>query len=108
MVLKVEYVFFVLVMGIAFSVAASCAGCNPDYGVDGKKVYEGECGICHGENGRQGTSGASDLSTSKMSMEDRIDIITNGSDNDQMLPFKDNLSKKQIKAVAEYIETLRK
>ena len=94
---------------------------NPDYvdpgphnvdGVDIRKMYIRLCVDCHGEAGDAGLMGASDLTTSTMSLEDRIDIITNGSDNGKMNPFSaakyGELDSSEIEAMAKYIETLRK
>jgi len=72
----------------------------------GKLVYKQYCVICHGGDGTLAVSNATDLSTSTISLEDRIDQITNG--KGLMTPYKDILSKEQISAVAEYIEELRK
>lgn len=74
--------------------------------VDGSKIYKTYCVTCHGIYGDMGGSGAFDLSTSKLTLEERIQVITNG--RNLMTPFKGLLSEEKIKAVAEYIETLRK
>jgi len=72
----------------------------------GKLVYKQYCVICHGADGTLAVSGATDLSTSTVTLEERIDQITNG--KGLMTPYKDILSQEQIKAVAEFIEELRK
>jgi hypothetical protein len=54
---------------------------------------------------------AKDLVSSSMSKEDRIDLITNGSENGKMQPFGikhyGDLNDVEIEAVAIYIEELR-
>lgn len=87
----------------------SCGATNPtkeNGQPDGKALYEQNCSICHGDDGKLGAAGASDLSTSRISLEERITIITNG--KGQMAPFKDLLDEEQRKAVAVYIESFRK
>ncbi len=72
----------------------------------GKLIFKQYCVICHGADGKLAVSNATDLSASKLSLEDRITQITNG--KGLMTPYKDILSVDQIEAVADYIEVLRK
>lgn len=74
--------------------------------VDGEKVYKTYCVTCHGLYGDMGASGAFNLQTSVLSVEQRIEVITNG--RNAMTPFKDLLNADKIKAVAEYTLTLKK
>lgn len=88
---------------------SSCGESNPttpDGKPDGKALYEQNCSICHGDDGKLGSAGSKDLSISTFTMEERIQIITNGKNS--MAPFKGVMDDSQIKAVAEYIESLRK
>ena len=72
---------------------------------DGEKIYKTYCVTCHGIYGDMGSSGAFDLTKSTLSLEERIQVISEG--RNLMTPFKELLSEEKIKAVAEYIETLR-
>lgn len=74
--------------------------------IDGSKVYKQYCVTCHGVTGDMGASGAFDLTATKLTLEEKIGIITNG--RNTMTPFKGLLSDAKIKAVAEYTETLKK
>lgn len=74
--------------------------------VDGEKIYKTYCVTCHGLYGDMGASGAFNLQTSTLSLDERIHVITNG--RNAMTPFKELLSEEKIKAVAEYVEKLRK
>ena len=71
----------------------------------GKLVYKQYCVICHGADGKLAISGATDLSQSVISLEERISQITNG--KGLMTPYKDILSKDQINSVAEYLDELK-
>ena len=71
----------------------------------GKLVYKQYCVICHGADGKLAVSGATDLSQSTISLEERITQITNG--KGLMTPYKGILSEEQIASVAEYIGDLR-
>lgn len=75
-------------------------------GANGKRIYREKCSSCHGPDGKKGVSGASDLSKSQMSMEERIKVIENG--KGAMIPFKNVLEKDETRAVATYLEELRK
>ncbi len=74
--------------------------------VDGEKIYKTYCVTCHGLYGDMGASGAFNLQTSTLPVEERINVITNG--RKVMTPFKDLLTPDKIKAVAEYTLTLKK
>ena len=73
---------------------------------DGKKIYKQYCIACHGLYGDMGASGAFNLTTSTLSVEEKVTVITNG--RNAMTPFKDLLSEAEIKAVAEYTQELKK
>ena len=72
--------------------------------IDGEKIYRQYCITCHGLYGDMGASGAFDLTSSELSVEERVLVITNG--RNAMAPFKSLLSEEKIKAVAEYTLTL--
>ena len=71
----------------------------------GRLIYKQYCVICHGSDGKLGVSDAKDLSVSTISMEERIDQITNG--KGLMTPYKDILSEEQIQSVAAYLDELK-
>lgn len=73
---------------------------------DGAKIYKTNCIACHGLYGDMGASGAFNLQTSVLTLEERIDVITNG--RNLMAPWGSILKEDQIKAVAEYTFTLKK
>ncbi len=75
---------------------------------DGEKIYKQYCVTCHGLYGDMGASGAYNLTTSKLSLEERIAVITNGREGTTMVGFKEILDEPRIKAVSEYIAKLRK
>lgn len=86
------------------SSAANTASAEPKTEVDGAKIYKQYCVACHGLYGDMGASGAFNLKESTLSLEERIQVITNG--RNAMTPFKSLLSEEKIKAVAEYTMTL--
>ena len=73
--------------------------------VDGAKIYKTNCTLCHGDNGKLGLNNSKDLTVSKLTMAERVDIITNGKNT--MVGFSALLDKDEIKAVAEYTFTLK-
>lgn len=74
--------------------------------VDGEKVYKQYCVTCHGVYGDMGASGAANLTESKLTVEEKVNVVTNG--RNTMTPFKGLLSEAKIKAVVEYTEKLKK
>jgi mono/diheme cytochrome c family protein len=71
----------------------------------GHKVYKTNCVTCHGSAGDMGVSGAANLAESELSLEERIQVITNG--RNAMASFKSLLSPEKIEAVAEYTLQLK-
>ena len=77
---------------------------NPD--ILGKTIYESKCTACHGIDGKQQLSGAKDLTISEKTFDEKVDAITNG--KNAMMAYKNILSADEIKAVAGYVESLKK
>jgi uncharacterized membrane protein SirB2 len=73
---------------------------------DAKMIYASKCSSCHGMQGEMQLSGASLLSASALSMEERIQIIHDGKKT--MASYKEQLTEEQIKAVAAYTMSLKK
>jgi len=103
-----QFIFFLLIAGLVYACGnaaeesaqaiASTKGVKKK--IDGERVYKQYCVTCHGLYGDMGAAGALDLSTSQLSMDERVHVITNG--RNAMTPFKSLLSEEKIKAVAEY------
>jgi cytochrome c553 len=72
---------------------------------DGESVYIANCTVCHGIDGKKGYNNATNLTTSTIDNATIMDVLTLGRGN--MMPFKETLSEDEMKAVAEYIVTLR-
>ena len=74
--------------------------------IGGQELYTTNCAKCHGDDGKAGIMGAYDLSASALDMGAKIEVIKNGKET--MTGFNGILSEEQIKAVAEFAETLKK
>ncbi|WP_020536592.1 c-type cytochrome [Lewinella cohaerens] len=74
--------------------------------VDGKKIYKQYCVTCHGLYGDMGASGAFNLTTSELPVDERIVVITKG--RGAMTPFENLLDADEIAAVAAYTLELKK
>lgn len=72
---------------------------------EGAKLYKLHCITCHGLYGDMGASGAYNLQTSQLTLEERIEVITIG--RNTMIGFKNLLSPEKIKLVAEYTFELK-
>lgn len=74
---------------------------------DGEKLYKTYCVTCHGLNGNMQGNGAIDLTTSVLTLEERVKVISEGRTGTVMVAFKTLLDEAKVKALAEYIEKLR-
>ncbi len=74
--------------------------------IDAKGLFKKQCAICHGFKGNLMISGAKDLTKSKISLAESVAQVYFGKGT--MTPFKGILSDKEIVAIAQYTETLRK
>lgn len=73
--------------------------------VSGAEIFKKYCQTCHGGDGKLGLNGAKDLTATALSVEQRVELISNG--KGVMTPFKSILTPEQIRAVAEYTTTLK-
>ncbi|HEX8516623.1 MAG TPA: cytochrome c [Bacteroidia bacterium] len=72
----------------------------------GHDIFMDNCARCHGEDGKLSLMGSPDLSASTMEMDAKIETIKKG--KGAMAGFETMLTEAQIKAVAEYTESLKK
>ena len=72
---------------------------NPIATNDGRALYENNCILCHGGDGKLGMSGAKDISTTTMDRAALTEIILKGKGN--MPPIAVN--EEQAIAIAEYV-----
>lgn len=73
----------------------------------GQKLFTENCAQCHGNDGKLGASGASDLSKSTLKDAELTKVITEG--RNAMPGMGPVLGKKKsINAVVEYVKELRK
>jgi len=66
----------------------------------GAAIFNENCKLCHGSDGRLGLNGAKDLTVSKMLINERVNIITHG--KNLMTPFGGLLQRAEIDSVAAY------
>lgn len=74
--------------------------------MDGAALFSANCSRCHGDDGKLGLMGASDLSASTLDEAGALSVILNG--RGTMPPYKGALSDEQAKVIATYIMGLRK
>lgn len=78
---------------------------SADEEISGAKIYKTHCAICHGDDGRKGFADAKILPESSLTLEERIQLITNG--RNTMMPYSGVLSEEEIEAVAKYTLSLK-
>lgn len=67
---------------------------------DGKTLYEANCSLCHGNDGKLGAAGAKDLSTTNLTNNEIASVILNGKGSMN----KVEVSEEQASAIAAYVE----
>ncbi|GAB3830392.1 GNAT family N-acetyltransferase [Hymenobacter jeollabukensis] len=71
----------------------------------GQALFEQNCALCHGPDGKRGLNGAHDLTKSNLNQMGRAYMVTNGMG--KMPAFKGQLTPEQIEQVAAYSLTLK-
>ena len=66
---------------------------------DGKSLYEMNCKLCHGSDGKLGASGAKDLTIAELDVTGIKEIILNGKG---LMPAS-QVNEEQAAAIAEYV-----
>jgi mono/diheme cytochrome c family protein len=97
------------ILSVIFLTVWACSGPQPQEAenLDEKPadaLYKTHCSICHGDDGRKGLAGARILPESKLSLDERVALITKGKGN--MMAYEGLLNAKQIEAIAQYTMTL--
>lgn len=107
-----------LVLGFSILLLSSCESSSSSEGGEvnviaadsGEKLYLQNCSQCHGKKGDLGVSGASDLTQSQKTLEEKIQFIQEGSSNGIMQPYGEKfggpLTDEQIKKIASFVENL--
>jgi mono/diheme cytochrome c family protein len=95
----------VIACGNADSGSASSAMAAEEQPSEGAKIYKQYCLTCHGLYGDMGASGAANLQESKLTLEQRVEVITNG--RNTMTGFKALMSEDKIKLAAQYTLELK-
>jgi mono/diheme cytochrome c family protein len=70
-----------------------------DAGMNGLALYEANCKLCHGADGKLGASGAADLGATILDANGIKDVIIHG--KGMMSPV--NVDEDQAKAIADYV-----
>jgi cytochrome c oxidase cbb3-type subunit III len=84
----------------------------PRASADGKALYEAKCAMCHGKDGvaKPMAKGAANFNDAKWQaatkLETVVEVITNGKGK-IMKGYKDRMSADDIKAVAQYVKTIK-
>lgn len=75
--------------------------------VTGAQLYSENCVICHGDDGKAGISGASDLSISELDEDSVRQYILKGKKSMPPFSFLFEEDKESLNRVVEHVESLR-
>jgi cytochrome c6 len=100
--MKIKMLFSAAVIALI----VACGGGDGGSNELGASVFKTHCQLCHGADGKLGLNGAKDFTTSPLTLDERIDVITNG--RNTMLSYENTLSKEEIEAVAKYTLSFKK
>jgi cytochrome c6 len=83
----------------------------PALAEDGKALYESKCAICHGKDGvaksiAKGSANFNDPAWQKVNDAAAIAKVA-GAGKNKMPAFKEKLTEDQLKAIADYMKTLK-
>jgi len=78
---------------------------------DGKALFEGKCAMCHGKDGvaKPMAKGSANFNDAKWQAATKVEavatVITDG--KGKMKGYKDKMTAEEIKAVADYVKTIK-
>lgn len=103
------------VLPVLFAVMAMAVACGsgdapastaaPTVEVDGPRIFNTQCSMCHGRKGDRTLSGAKLLNKSTLTKAEMSAIVTYGKGG--MMAYKDRLTAAEIQAVVDHAYTLR-
>ncbi|TND08236.1 MAG: cytochrome c variant [Bacteroidetes bacterium] len=91
---------FTLVFGMFMSCGSHEQNNQPE-AIDAKSVFESNCVLCHGGNGRAMLAGATDLTLSRLDTAGIKNVVKNGRGN--MAEFGTKLTEAELEAVVKYV-----
>ena len=89
----------------AAEAAAPASGAGKPVLTAGKALFQQNCEVCHGPDGKRGLNGAHDLTKSNLNTAGRVYMVTQGLG--KMPGFKGQLTDAQIQQVVAYSLTLK-
>ena len=99
-----------LVLVAAFSAACgqqTVSDSNTDVEISGSELYSENCKICHGDDGKAGISGASDLSMSTLGADSVEYFILKGKKSMPPFSFLFEQDDEALKRVVDHVQSLR-
>ena len=99
-----------LVLGLLLTSCTSSEGTSSDEMIEvtGAQLYQENCVICHGDDGRAGISGATDLSESMMSDDSIKYYILQGKKSMPPFSFLFEEDNEALNDVVTHVKELRK
>ena len=110
--LRLSKGFKLYFIGVFFitSLFFSCSGAENQSNEEniGKTLFEKNCSLCHGNDGKLMAAGAPDLTVSTLSLEATLLAIEKGSPKKGMPAYGQRFTKEELLKVRDYVIGLRK
>jgi mono/diheme cytochrome c family protein len=91
--------------------AAAVAGAPAAQAADAKALYEAKCAMCHGKDGvaKPMAKGSANLNDAKWQADTTVEKIVEVTEvgKGKMPGYKGKMTPEEIKAVAEYVKTMK-
>jgi mono/diheme cytochrome c family protein len=98
--------FILSLLALTFLTCETAENKNSQVANQGQLLFEKNCTLCHGKDGKLKASGALDLSISKLSPEETLLAIINGSPQKGMPAYGARLKQEELNQLRDYVQGL--
>lgn len=99
---------FIILLPCIFFIACSNNQSNEQNKLSGQSLFEENCSLCHGNDGKLMAAGAPDLTKSILSPEATLSAIELGSPQKGMPAYGKRLGKEELEKLRDYVLNFRK
>ncbi len=105
---SLKFLNLLLILPVTLFLSCTATNNNAEKANIGKNLFEQNCSLCHGNDGKLMAAGAPDLSVSVIDKDAALLAIEKGSPQKGMPAYANRFSKEDLLAIRDYIFELRK